>query len=70
MEELHYPGAASTKKFLEERRERQQQAAMQQAMMQNIAAQNTQPQVPADVAGAIDAKAQQDAMQAAMGGMG
>lgn len=70
MEELHYPGAAATRKYLEERRERERQAAMQQAVQQNLAAQNAAgQQVPAEIAGAIDQQAQQDAMQAAMGGM-
>ena len=74
MEELHYPGAATTRKYLEERREREQQAAMQQQMAQQQAAmQQRAPgsmgqQVPAEMAGAIDAQAQQDAMAAVMGG--
>ncbi len=74
MEELHYPGAGQTRKYLEERREREQQAAQQQAMQQAIMQQQRpvaqqQPQVPAELAGAIDQRAQQDAMQAAMSGM-
>lgn len=35
MEELHYPGAGATKKFLEERQEKEQQLAQMMAMMQN-----------------------------------
>ena len=35
MEELHYPGAASTKKFLEQRLERERTAIQQQTLMQN-----------------------------------
>jgi hypothetical protein len=38
MEELHYPGAGTTKKFLEEKQEREQQAAQAMAMMQNTGA--------------------------------
>lgn len=74
MEELHYPGAGSTRKYLEERREREQQAAQQQMIMQQrmLAMQNrTQPQqVPPELAGAIDRQAQQDAQQAVLGGQG
>jgi hypothetical protein len=36
MDTLHYPGAAETKSFLEERLEREQQAAQQQAMAQQM----------------------------------
>lgn len=62
MEELHYPGAGSTRKFLEERREREQEA---------LAAQQTAQQartIPAGLTQAIDRQAQQDAAQAAMSG--
>ena len=78
MEELHYPGAAATRKYLEERRERERQAVAQQAMQQNLAAQSAAgavggaapgQQVPTEIAGAIDRQAQQDAAQAVMGGM-
>ena len=34
MEELHYPGAASTKKYLEEKLSREQQMQAQQMQMQ------------------------------------
>lgn len=72
MEELHYPGAGTTRKFLEEKLEREQEAAQQQAMMQQqMAAQQNaaqQSQVPAELAGAIEQKAQQDAAAAVMGG--
>lgn len=66
MEELHYPGAGTTKAFLEEKleRERQQAAveqAQQQAMLQAQAAQET---VPPDVAAAVDEKARRDALAA------
>lgn len=73
MEELHYPGAGQTRKYLEERREREQQAAAQQQIIQRQTAAAQQPggigrQAPAEMAGAIDAKAQQDALTAVMGG--
>mgnify|MGYP006916143719 CR=1 FL=1 len=64
MEELHYPGAGTTRKFLEERRERERQAAMQQAMMTPQAGQS----IPQGMAGAVEQQAQQDAAQAVLGG--
>lgn len=75
MEELHYPGAGTTKAFLEDKLERErQQAAQQQAMMaaqQQVQAaaqqQAAQGGVPSDVAAAIEQKAQQDAMSAIQG---
>ena len=54
MEELHYPGAAQTKKFLEERLEREQMAAAQQAQMA-MAAQNTQMPLGGGMAAAAPA---------------
>jgi len=65
MEELHYPGAGSTKKFLEERLEREQ--AQQMQMMAMAAKQQATPGggVPEDVARAIDERARQGAMAAA-----
>ncbi len=80
MEELHYPGAGTTKKFLEEKleRERQQAAAaqeQQQAMIQAQAAQQQAAavrqgggQLPDGIAQAIDERARQDAMAAVQGG--
>lgn len=74
MEELHYPGAGTTKAFLEDRLEReQQQAAMaqaqQQAMMQAAQQQTAAPGgIPSGIAAAVEQKAQQDAMAAAGGG--
>lgn len=70
MEELHYPGAASTKAFLEERLEREQQAAAQQAQMAAQAqmmgqAGNQGAGIPAGITQAIDERARQDAMAAA-----
>ena len=71
MEELHYPGAAQTKKHLEEKAQRQeemaaQQAAQQAAMQGDALGGGTG--VPDDLAAAIDAQAQADAMNAASGG--
>lgn len=68
MEELHYPGAGTTKAFLEEKleRERQQAAeaqAQQQAMLQAKSAQQTAG-LPPDMAAAVDEKARQDALAA------
>lgn len=78
MEELHYPGAGSTRKFLEERRQREQEAVMtqqhaaiqqqQMAAMQQ-AQQAPQGGIPAGLAEAIDQRARQDAA-ALMGGQG
>ena len=65
MEELHYPGAGTTRKFLEERREREQQAAMQQAM---TTPRQSGQSVPQGVAGAVEQQAQLDAAQAVLGG--
>ena len=65
MEELHYPGAGSTKKFLEERLERERQA--QQAA---AATPQTGRQVPPELAQAVEEKARQDAMAAAGAGAG
>ena len=67
MEELHYPGAAQTKKHLEEKAQRQEEMAAQQAAMQGDAL-GGGTGVPDDLAAAIDAQAQADAMNAASGG--
>ena len=71
MEELHYPGAAQTKKHLEEKMQRQEEMAAQQAAAQQAAMQGDMPGggagVPDDLAAAIDAQAQADAMNAASG---
>lgn len=77
MEELHYPGAAQTKKHLEEKAQRQQEMAAQQAaaqqmqqmqQMQRSAQGGGAAEVPDELAAAIDAQAQQDAMNAAQSG--
>ena len=67
MEELHYPGAAQTKKHLEEKAQRQEEMAAQQAAMQGDMP-GGGAGVPDDLAAAIDAQAQADAMNAAQGG--
>lgn len=74
MEELHYPGAGTTKAFLEDKLEREQQMAqMQQAQQQMAAAQQaaaaqgTGGQLPQGMTQAIDEQARQDAL-AAVGG--
>lgn len=43
MEELHYPGAGTTKKFLEEKREREQENAALMAAVQGAGQQTSQP---------------------------
>ena len=73
MEELHYPGASTTKKFLEDKLEREQQAMMAQ-QMQQMAMQVAQQQaagggqLPQGLAQAVDERARQDAMTAVQGG--
>ena len=66
MEELHYPGAAQTKKHLEEKAQRQEEMAAQQAAMQGDMPGGAG--VPDELAAAIDAQAQADAMNAVQGG--
>lgn len=74
MEELHYPGAGTTKAFLEDKLQREQQMArMQQMQMaamqaqQQPEAQGTGGQLPQGMVQAIDERARQDAMAAAGG---
>ena len=67
MEELHYPGAAATRKFLEDRAEKERQAALQQqaaAMQQQQMAAQQGGQIPQEVAGAVEEQAMQDAAAA------
>ena len=75
MEELHYPGAAQTKKHLEEKMQRQEEMAAQQAAAQQMQQDAMQGDalgggagVPDDLAAAIDAQAQADAMNAVQNG--
>lgn len=77
MEELHYPGAGSTKQYLEEKLRREQQQAMmaQQMQMQQMALQAAQQQaaagggqLPQGLEQAVDEKARQDALAAVQGG--
>ena len=64
MEELHYPGAGTTKSFLEEKLERErQQAAMAQAQ-QRAMTQAARGGVPPDAPAAVEQRAQQDALEA------
>lgn len=67
MEELHYPGAASTKGFLEERLQQEQAAAQQMQMIQQMQTgmQSQGGGLPDGMTQAIDQQARQDAMQAA-----
>ena len=44
MEELHYPGAATTKKYLEDKAQREQMQMAQMQMMQQAQAMNVQGQ--------------------------
>ena len=67
MEELHYPGAAQTKKHLEEKAQRQEEMAAQQAAMQGDMPDGGAG-VPDELAAAIDAQAQADAMNAVQNG--
>ncbi len=67
MEELHYPGAGSTKKFLEERLEREQaqaQQAQQMKLMSMAAQRQGTSGIPENVARAIGERARQDAIAA------
>lgn len=74
MEELHYPGAGTTKKFLEDKAEREQAQAARMQQMQAQMAQAAQGvpqgggQIPPDLAQAVEQKARQDAQAAAQGG--
>lgn len=79
MEQLHYPGAAETKKFIEEKLRRQQEAMQQQAMMQQQAAMQRQLSArtgsgagagQAAVLQAIDEAARRDALQSVRGQAG
>ena len=55
MEELHYPGAGSTKKYLEERMQReQQQAAQAQQMQLQMLALQARQQGRQDAASAVN----------------
>ena len=59
MEELHYPGAASTKKYLEEKLAREQQMQAQQMQMQ---LQIQQAQAAQQTAAQVEQQARQDAL--------
>lgn len=80
MEELHYPGAGTTKQYLEDKLRREQQQAMmaQQKQMQQMAKQAAQQQAAAAPAGggelpqgleqAVNERARRDALAAVQGG--
>lgn len=79
MEELHYPGAAQTKKHLEELAQQQQEAAMMQQMQQQMQQAQTQMQptqqgaaggeeIPPEILSAVEAQAQADALNTIGGG--
>ena len=72
-----YPGAGTTKKFLEDKLEREQQQAMmaQQMQLQQMAMQAAQQQaaagggqLPQGLEQAVDERARQDALAAVQGG--
>lgn len=65
MEELHYPGAGATKKFLEDRLVKEQQAMQQQqaAMAQG----RTVGGLPPGLGEAVELKAREDALAAVQG---
>lgn len=79
MEQLHYPGAGETRKYLEEELKKQQAIMQQQQMMQAMAQRQQammqqrqqapqNGQMPPELLQAIDQRAQQDAMNAVMNG--
>ena len=79
MEELHYPGAAQTKKHLEELAQQQQEAAAMQQMQQQMQQAQTQMQpaqqgaaaeneIPPEILSAVEAQAEADARNAVGGG--
>lgn len=72
MEELHYPGAGTTKAFLEDRLEREhaqaQQAQQLQAMQMQQHAAAAQGGAPEELARAVEQRAMQDAAAAAGAG--
>lgn len=74
MEELHYPGAGATKKFLEDRLAKEQQAMQRAAMEQQAAMVQAQGQtadgLPPELGEAVELKAREDALPAVQGGAG
>ena len=68
MEELHYPGAATTRKYLEERREREQQMAMMQQQQAAQAAMMQQQQQAAQMAARPQANMAMPQVQAEIAG--
>lgn len=71
MEQLHYPGAGETKRFLEEERAQQMQQqtviAEQQEAMQRMQAEQPEEDIPPEMIAQIEEQARQDAARAAAG---
>lgn len=71
MEQLHYPGAGETKRFLEEERSQQMQQQMavteQQEAMQRMQAGQPEEDIPPEMITQIEEQARQDAARAAAG---
>ena len=75
MEQLHYPGAGETKRFLEEERAQQMQQQMQQQtaiaeqqeVMQRMQAGQIEEDIPPEMIAQIEEQARQDAAGAAAG---
>lgn len=68
MEQLHYPGAAETKSYLEEEAQRQQMMAQAQAMQQAMPqAAPARQEVDPEMARQVIEQARQDAQAAARG---
>lgn len=71
MEQLHYPGAGETKRFLEEERSQQMQQqtaiAEQQEAMQMMQAGQPEEDIPPEMIAQIEEQARQDAARAAAG---
>ena len=71
MEQLHYPGAGETKRFLEEERSQQMQQqtaiAEQQEAMQMMQAGQPEEDIPPEMITQIEEQARQDAARAAAG---
>ena len=71
MEQLHYPGAGETKRFLEEERAQQMQQQMavseQQEAMQRMQAGQPEEDIPPEMIAQIEEQARKDAAMAAAG---
>lgn len=71
MEELHYPGAGTTKAFLEEKLEREMQRAAQTEARRTVAPapqpQAAQGGIPPEIASAVEQRARRDVLEAIRG---